>query len=283
MEYWIWLSQLKGIGSITQKKLLEHFFSPEAIYDATKQQLMEVDGIGPALTEVIKSSSLEKAEGILEKVNKGNIKILTYEDSFYPMKAKLYPEAPILLYYRGNLRQNSVGVGIVGARRCSAYGKEVTREAATFLAKNNIPVISGMAKGIDGYAHIACLKADGYTLAFLGSGVDICYPKEHDELMGRILEKGAILSEYPPGTKPKPEYFPKRNALISAWSEKLLVVEAGEKSGALITATLSEALHREVWAVPNTIYSQMGKGTNNLIASGAKIYLKPEQLMVGEE
>jgi len=171
-------------------------------------------------------------------------------------------------------------VGIVGARRCTTYGRQVVKEAAEYLASKGIDVISGMAKGIDGYAHTACLKAGGYTLAFLGSGIDVCYPKEHNELMENIIQNGAIISQFPPGTKPKPEYFPKRNALISAWSEKLLVVEAGQNSGSLITAQYTKELGREVLAVPNLIHSQTGKGTNRLIFEGAKIYLGPNQLLL---
>jgi len=171
----------------------------------------------------------------------------------------------------------------VGTRRCTNYGKEVVKEAVEYLANEKIPVISGMAKGIDGYAHTACLKVGGYTLAFFGNGVDICYPKEHSELMEGIIENGAVISQFPPGTKPRPEYFPRRNALMSAWSEKLLVVEAGENSGALITAQYTKELGRKVLAVPNQIYSQTGRGTNLLILKGAQIYLYPEQLLPDNE
>lgn len=170
-------------------------------------------------------------------------------------------------------------MGVVGARRCTNYGKEVVKEAVEYLASEKIPVISGMAKGIDSYAHTACLKAGGYTLAFFGNGVDICYPKEHRGLMENIIENGAVLSQFPPGTEPRPEYFPRRNALMSAWSEKLLVVEAGDNSGALITAQYTKELGRQVLAVPNQIYNQTGKGTNLLILKGAQIYLYPEQLL----
>jgi DNA processing protein len=137
-----------------------------------------------------------------------------------------------------------------------------------------------MAKGIDGYAHTACVKADGYTLAILGCGLDICYPKEHIELMQRIIEKGAIISEYPPGTKPDANHFPMRNRLISAWCKKLLVAEAGEKSGSLLTAAFAKEQNRQVFAAPNSIYSRESVGTNKLIEEGAKIYLKPSQLLL---
>ena len=279
MQYWVWLGLLKGVGPVTQKRLLDYFEDAESVYKASKSELMEVTGIGDSLSEIIKSTSLEEAKRTLEKASKLNIKILTYNDCLYNVKAKLSPHSPVVLYYRGNLLPDGIGVSIVGARRCTDYGKEVVKEAAEYLANEKIPVISGMAKGIDGYAHTACLKAGGYTLAFFGNGVDICYPKEHSELMENIIGNGAVLSQFPPGTKARPEYFPRRNALMSAWSEKLLVVEAGENSGALITAQYTKELGRKVLAVPNQIYSQTGKGTNLLILKGAQIYLYPEQLL----
>ena len=189
-------------------------------------------------------------------------------------------KSPIILYYRGKLIEDSMGVAIVGSRRCTEYGKRLTVDAGKFLAINNIPVISGMAKGIDGYAHTACLKAGGYTIAILGCGLDICYPKEHIELMQRIIEKGAVISEYPPGTKPDANHFPMRNRLISAWCKKLLVVEAGEKSGSLLTAAYAKEQSREVFAAPNSIYIRESIGTNKLIGEGAKIYLNPSQLLL---
>lgn len=283
MQYWIWLGLLKGIGPVIQKRLLGYFGDAESVYRASKSELMEVSGIGNTLSETMKSTSLEGAKRILERTDKLNIKILTYNDGLYNIKAKQCPYSPVILYYRGNLLPDSTGVGIVGARRCTDYGKEVVKEAAGYLANKKVPVISGMARGIDGYAHTACLKTGGYTLAFFGNGVDICYPKEHRELMDNIIKNGAILSQFPPGTRPKPEYFPRRNSLMSAWCEKLLVVEAGKNSGSLITARYMEELGKEVLAVPNQIYNQTGKGTNFLILKGAKIYLCPEQLLPDNE
>lgn len=279
--YWIWLSEIRGIGSVTSKALLNVFKTPQNIYKASKEEIMNLHGIGNATTELIlNSKSLQKAEDILNKCEKLNIKILTYEDSLYPHEVKTIKKSPIILYYRGKIIENSLGVSIVGARRCTEYGKMVTVEAANFLAKHNIPVISGMAKGIDGYAHTACLKNNGYTIAILGCGVDICYPKEHKELMEKIIENGAVISQYPPGTKPESKHFPDRNRLISAWCKKLLLVEAGEKSGSLITAKFAKEQNRQVFAVPNCIYSSESVGTNKLIEEGSQIYLKPSQLLL---
>lgn len=254
MEYWIWMREIKGLGPILEKRLLNHFKTPKSIYEASERELL----------------------------NKKSIKLLLYNDPLYPNIAKEHPESPTLLYYRGTIKEDLEGVGIVGSRRCSRYGKQVTVEAAEFLAKNNIPVISGMAKGIDGYAHTACLNSGGYTIAFLGTGVDICYPIEHIGLMEAIIANGAVISEYPLGTKARPKHFPKRNALISSWSKKLLVAEAAEKSGALITAEFSKKLKRKVLVPPHEIYSITGKGSNALISQGASIYFNASQVILND-
>lgn len=281
MKYWIWITGIKGIGTVLQKRLLDCFKEPEIIYNSSEEELLEVEGIGTSLAKNIRESkSLDKSESILQDVYDKEIKLLTLYDPLYPESAKGFKESPILLYYRGTIKENISGVAVVGARRCSGYGKQVTVDVASFLARNDIAVISGMAKGIDSYAHTACIKEGGYTIAFLGNGVDICYPKEHAELMEAIIEKGAVISEYPPTTRARRENFPKRNALISSWSEKVLVVEAGEKSGALITAEIANAQGKEVLAPPHEIYSLTGKGSNQLIGKGATIYLNLEQLLI---
>ena len=242
---------------------------------------MTIAGISEKTVEKIQASrSLEQAKRILDRTEKQNIRLLTYPDPLYPPQVKEFSKAPVLFYYRGYLRPDSTGVGIVGTRRCTDYGKQVTKEAAAFLAKQGIPVISGMAKGIDSYAHTACLKAGGFTIAILGCGVDVCYPAEHRGLMDRIVEEGVLISEYPPQTRARAEHFPQRNTWIAAWSYKLLIVEAGEKSGALITAQLAEKQDRQVLAVPGQIYSQESIGSNQLIAKGVQIYLHPSQLLL---
>jgi DNA processing protein len=281
MEYWLWLRTIKRLGPIIEKRLLSVFDNPKAIYDASQEELKAVHGIGNSISNTILSNrSLEKAYSILNECEKHNIKILTYNDCLYPSISKEYDDAPTLLYYRGTLKENCEGVAIVGSRRCSEYGKEIAITTAEYLAKNNIPVISGMAKGIDSYAHISCIKNGGYTLAFLGCGVDICYPVEHIELMEAIIENGAVISEYPPGSRPRAEHFPKRNRLISSWSKKVLVVEAAEKSGALITANHTKSQGKEVYVPPHEIFSITGKGTNKLLIEGAKMFVDPSQLLI---
>ena len=280
MLYWIWLTQIGGIGPVCQRVLLKKFKQPELIYHARLEDILLCEGFGPEKAKkIVGARSLESAKKVLDDTSKLNIKLLTLYDSLYPEKVKIIPETPILLYYKGILIKDSMGVAIVGARRCSEYGKLVTTSAATFLAHQGVSVISGMAKGIDSYAHTVCLKEGGYTIAVLGNGPDICYPSEHKGLMERIIDNGAVISEYGPGISPKKEYFPKRNGLISAWAHKVLVVEAGLNSGSLITADFATKWKRELLAVPGSIYSKESLGCNDLLFKGAKIYLKEQQLL----
>lgn len=281
MIYWVWLTQISGVGPKRQRVLLEKFNTPENIYNASLDDLLICDGIGQKTAKsIIEERSLEKAYKIMDNVKKLNIELLTLDNPLYPDEAKSIEEMPVLLYYKGKLIENSMGVAIVGARRCSDYGKMVTDDAASYLAKERICVISGMAKGIDSYAHTSCIKSGGYTIAMLGNGLDICYPPEHMELMEKIIENGAIISEYPPGVKPDQKHFPRRNLLISAWSHKILVVEAGAKSGSLITANYAKKYGREVLALSDSIYRKESLGSNRLIHDGANIYLKEEQLLI---
>lgn len=281
--YWIWLTQINGIGPFMQRALLARFTTPENVYKASFNDLIECVGIGNIIAKrIVEEKNLDRAKKILDTVTKLNIKLLTIEDSLYPVYVKKVKESPILLYYKGKLIENSIGVGIVGSRRCSEYGKIITLHIASYLAKKQIIVVSGMAKGIDSLAHTACIKSRGYTIAILANGLDICYPSEHKDLMDRIIQNGAIISEYPPGTRPNQKHFPKRNRLISAWSRKILVVEAGEKSGALITAKYGFEYNREVIAVPGDLFRRESRGTNRLISQGAAIFLNRSQLDIEE-
>ncbi len=280
LEYWLWLRLVPGIGSITERKLLEHFGDPKSIYDADLDQLQQVEGIGAKLAAKLHSDkSLDKARHLKEKLHKHGIKTLTIHHPSYPQQLLQYAKAPTILYYKGAIKDTISSVAIVGARRCTSYGKQLAAEAANYLATYQIPVISGLAKGIDSYAHTACIKRGGYTLAVVGHGLDLCYPNEHRELMQAVIETGAVISEYPPGTKPRPEHFPQRNGIIAGLSSKVLIVEAAEKSGALITAELAKEQGKELLVAPHEIYSQSGKGCNQLIRAGAAMYLHLTQLI----
>jgi DNA processing protein len=235
-EYWIWLSQIPYIGPVTANRLLQVFDSPKCIYDACPQKIAGESGLSERQQVSLRENhSLEMAYGIMEQCEKKDIHILPLNDDRYYLKAKK-EDAPIVLYYRGGLKEMKHAVGIVGARRCTKEARQTAIEKAKEFSKNKITVVSGMAKGVDAYAHTACIKTGGYTIAILANGLDVCYPQEHNILMGSIIENGALISEYPPGTKPEPYRFPRRNRLISAWTDELVVIGAGRGSGALITA-----------------------------------------------
>lgn len=282
--YWLWLTALNGVGPVTQRNLVKEFGSPQAVYTATQVELKATRGLRSQVVETIMDSrSMERAKQSEELMKRHRVKLLSFVDPLYPQYINNFPNQPAVLYYKGNLRPLQASVGIVGSRRCTAYGKQVAAEAAAFLAQQGITVVSGLAKGIDSYAHTACLKEGGYTLAFIANGPDICYPPEHRSLMDEIIENGAVLSPYPPGTRPRQEYFPLRNRLLSAWVDQLLVVEAGERSGALITAGYAMEQKRRVFAVPNSIYSKESYGTNRLLQKGVDVYWEPKQLLSMDE
>jgi len=278
--YWLWLAALKGVGPVTLRYMVMRLGSPQAVYTATKVELEGTQGLRSQVVEtILESRSMEGAKRAEELLLRQEIKLLTFVDPLYPLGVNHFPNQPAVLYYKGTLRPPQASVGIVGSRRCTAYGKQVAAEAAAYLAQQGITVVSGLAKGIDSYAHTACLKAGGYTLAFIANGPDICYPPEHRLLMDEIIENGAVISPYPPGTRPRQAYFPMRNGLLSAWVDQLLVVEAGDRSGALITAGYALEQHRRVLAAPNSIYSPESIGTNRLLQTGAELYLEPKQLV----
>lgn len=247
MIYWLWLTNLPGIGVLLQRQLLDRFGNPKRVYFATKDELILVKDIGVSRAEtIINSKSLELAESILKLCKKYEIQIMTLDDECYPNFAKEIYDMPILLYFKGNARRDSIGSAVVGSRRCSKEGKERAIKIAYDLVDKKIPVISGMAKGIDSYAHTACLKAGGYTVAVLACGLNICYPSEHKLLKQRIEENGLLLSEYPPNISAKSFRFPKRNRIIAAWSREIYIPEAGRGSGALITADYGKKYGRSV-------------------------------------
>ena len=222
--YYLWLTKIKGIGPVTSRKLIDYFGESENIYNSGIEELIRVNGIGTETANSIYSNKdLMEAEKILDSCREKNIGISVYNDEIFPRELNKYEDNPILIYYSGKLYKELKGVGIIGARRCNEYGKKVAVEAASYLGSLGIPVISGLAKGIDSYAHTACIKASGFTAAVLGCGIDICYPEEHRNLMEKIKETGLLISEYPPGTSVKKENFPKRNRLISSLSEKILI------------------------------------------------------------
>lgn len=247
MKYWIWLSLLPYIGPVTVNRLLEHFDGPSGVYQAGISELVEIRGLTERqIRSIADNKSLDHVWEIMESCDKNGISVLTQSDVRYPKRASCLEDAPPVLYYKGHFQNIKDPIAIVGARRCTQEAKFHAVELAEQYIGNGQTIISGMAKGIDSYAHTACLNAGGYTIAIVGNGLDICYPSEHKKLMDCIVENGLLLSEYPPGTRPTRYTFPRRNRLISAWAEQIVVIAPGKGSGALITAEYGRKYGRRV-------------------------------------
>ncbi len=264
--YWIWLSKIK-ISAISKKRLMEKYKVPANIWNLKEIELNEIVS-SSEVKEVLNPKYRQNLEGEWEFIKKYNIQIVNYLHKYYPENLKNIYDMPVVFYAIGNLeRLREKSVAIVGARQCSEYGRRVARELAKNIAGNNVNVVSGLAIGIDSEAHIG---AGRNTIAVLGSGINVIYPNENIGLAKDIVRKGGlIISEYPIGEKPERLNFPNRNRLISGLAEAVIVVEAGERSGSLITADFALEQGKEVYAVPGNITSTTSAGTNQLIYDGA--------------
>jgi len=274
LQYWIAFTQVPSVGRVRVGMLEEHFGSLEAAWKASDQEL-RATGLDAKVVDAIRDShrAMDPAAE-LAKVRSACVEVLTWHDAGYPKLLRHVDDLPPVLYMKGNLEsRDDQGVTIVGTRRPTAYGKEVARHLASDLATAGVTVISGLARGIDGAAHRASLDAGGRTIAVLGCGVDVAYPPEHANLMGEIVERGAVLSEYPLGAQPEARHFPRRNRLLSGLSLGTLVIEAGEGSGTLSTVKYALEQNREVFCVPGSIYSPASALTNRLLQEGAKLVI----------
>ena len=272
LKYWIGFSFIPGIGRVRLGQIENYFGNLEAAWNAPAGELKKAhldESIIHAVTTWRPRLSLDEE---IEKMKRHGVQALTWHDEKYPARLKEIYDYPPILYVKGEiLPEDEWCLAIVGTRLATAYGRQVTEEIATDLAHNKITVVSGLARGIDTIAHQAALEAGGRTIAVSACGLDIIYPIENSNLAKQIIEHGAIISEYPLGTKPKPEYFPRRNRILSGISLGVLVTEAGESSGALITADLALEQNRDVLAVPGSVLSPASYGTNHLIQQGAKL------------
>ena len=275
LKYWLALSQFYKFGPVKYKKLKNYFSNIENAYKASFKDYVRA-GIEEKVAEefMIFKHQLEP-DKLLENLHKEKLNALTIEDPAYPKLLKQIYDPPFILYYRGSLDAfNDFSLAVVGARKYSAYGAQVTQKLVRELAFNKLAIVSGMALGIDTLAHSAAIDGGGKTIAVIGSGLDQqnIYPSQNRYLADKIQAHGGlILSEYPIGTMPLKHHFPQRNRIISGLSSATLVIEAAEKSGALITAFHALEQNREVFAVPGSIYSNSSEGTNRLIAMGAKL------------
>ena len=279
--YLMWLSRLDGLGFRRVNLLLEHFGSAEAVWRAEPSALRQVYGLGEKLCELLLSSRDEDTlnDWIIELEEK-DISFYSYWHPAYPRLLKEIDQPPVGIYVRGTLPDEEIDtVAIIGARRCSRYGATVAYQIARDLAKSNIIVVSGMARGIDSEGHRGILDNGGKTIAVLGCGVDICYPEENNRLMERIIENGCVISEFPPGTPPLGKHFPRRNRIIAGLSKLVVVVEAGIKSGTLITADYALENGREVFVVPGNVTSPLSQGTNDLIKQGCPVITEGNDIL----
>ena len=273
-KYWVWLSRLPRIGTKTIEKLLKRYKSLEEIYKLDIDELMTNENIGIKLAKTIISEEYRNnLDKYIDYMEKEKIQIVTIDDEEYPDNLKIIDDYPMYLYTKGNIELlNKKSIAIVGTRNCTDYGKKVAYDMASKLARNNIVVVSGLAKGIDTFSHIGTLNRNSSTIAVLGSGIDKIYPKENEKLAQKILTKdGLIISEYIMGSKIEKSNFPARNRIISGISSGLLVIEAPKRSGALITVDFALEQGKEVYAVPGNINSVYSKGTNQLLKEGAKL------------
>lgn len=269
-----------NIGSIRLNRLLEYFDKPENIFHASSDRLVKVSGITEEAAGRISSFSPELLNKELVSAQKSGVNIITIFDGNYPQRLKDIHSPPIVLYIKGGLKEeDGFSLGIVGSRRASFYGLASAEKFACELSSAGITIVSGMARGIDSFAHKGALKAGGRTVACLGSGLNNIYPPENKELSGQIAKNGAVISEFALNTKPLKENFPRRNRLISGLSMGILVVEAARNSGALITADFALEQGKEVFALPGNISSRASFGTNELIKQGAKLVTGKEDIL----
>ena len=271
LKHWIWLAHRPGVSDRMKVALLEHFSDPEEIYYADGGAFAHVEGLSAEAGEALGDKDLIPAEEILDRCAKKKLNILTIQDVQYPRKLKNIPDPPIVLYYKGQLPDwdDVPVIGIVGTRKASTYGLQTAKRMGYQIGKCGGVVVSGMAYGIDGLAMSGALTAGAVTVGVLGCGADIVYPVSNRALFRDVEDYGCILSEFPPGTQPARWTFPKRNRIISGLSNGVLVVEAPEKSGALITARLAAEQGRDVFAVPGNVDQTGCVGSNRLLKDGA--------------
>jgi DNA processing protein len=279
-KFWVGFNLVKGIGAARMRMLLDYFGNAQLAWQANDADL-QAAGLNPrhiaALDLVRGSDVLNKT---LELIAEKQIEVLIWDDANYPRRLKEIDHPPPVLYVSGSLEEvDQWSVAVVGTRRVTAYGRQVTEEIGQGLAQHGVTVVSGLARGVDALAHQAALKNGGRTLAVLGCGVDQVYPPEHRNLAKQICLAGGMVSDYPPGTPPEAANFPPRNRIISGLAQAVIVVEASEKSGALITAAFAAEQGREVFAVPGYIYAPQSKGTNNLIRAGGHLFMDIEDVI----
>jgi DNA processing protein len=278
---WLALQMTPGLGNVACKNLIDKFDSPEQIFKASLSELTEVEGVrNEAARNIVEMKLATDPSTELRRVEESGARIIPFLDPGYPVALREIHDPPILLYLKGkNIPQNAIFIGVVGSRHPTPYGIKSAEKIGQGLGRRGLGVVSGMARGIDSAAHWGCLAGRGFTIAVLGTGIDITYPASNKKLADKIIQEGAVISEFPLGTPPEPKNFPIRNRIISGLTKGVVVVEATKKSGSLITASLALEQGREVFAVPGSIHSFKSKGSHFLIKQGARLIENSDDIL----
>lgn len=279
--YKYWFYTIDYLGAEISKKLIEKFHTPKAIFEVSMEKLSETEGISPkVLKSIYNSRNPYKIQKEYEEMQKKQIRFLCLEDKEYPERLKMIKDMPRGLFLRGELpEEKKKSVAVIGARDCTNYGKNIALEIGKALAEHGVNVISGMARGVDGYAQTGAVNAGGKSYGIFGCGVDICYPKENFNLYQKLIETGGVISEYKPGVPARSMNFPMRNRIISGLSDIIIVVEARKRSGTSITVAQALEQGKEVMAVPGRICDVLSEGCNYLISQGAYPVINIEEML----
>jgi DNA processing protein len=280
-EYWIALANVDGIGPAKTRRLYEACGSLEAAWKLGQSALVEAGLDGKSAHTLVQLRPSLDLRAELAKLDRAGVQAITWDDELrYPRHLRHIANPPVVLYLKGALMpEDEIGVAIVGTRSPTAYGRQVAQQLAGQLAAKGVTIVSGLARGIDAEAHRAALDSGGRTIAVLGSGLDVIYPREHAGLAREIAKHGAVLSDYPLGSKPDAVHFPARNRIVAGLSLGTIVVEAGDTSGALITARMAGESGRDVFAVPGSIFSKQSYGVHRLIQDGAKLVASVQDVL----
>lgn len=280
MKYEYWFANIKEIGNKTKRQIRSKVKTAEELYNIEETALKKMEVPKETAHKILQSVKEWKLEAEYAKLTDRQVKFYTIFDEAYPSSLKEISAPPYALYVKGELpREEQLSVAIVGARECTTYGEVMARQYAETLADAGVQIISGMARGIDGISQKSALATNGMSYAVLGSGVDLCYPREHYALYTELQKQGGVISEQPLGMQPLPQFFPARNRIISGLADVVIVIEAKERSGSLITADMALEQGKDVYALPGPSNSILSKGCHNLIRQGAGILLSPKELL----
>jgi DNA processing protein len=280
LQYWVAFSRIPGVGRVRFSQLTGYFGNLENAWRASHSDLRSAGLDARTIDNIVAMRAEIEPGAEMEKLARHGVKAVRCDDPVFPPRLKEIYDVPPLIYIRGTLvPEDEWTIAVVGTRRATVYGREVTERLVAELVHNRITVVSGLARGIDSIAHRAALKAGGHTIAVFACGLDLVYPAENERLAQEIMKSGALVSEYALGTRPKAENFPRRNRILAGLSLGVLVTEADEGSGALITADLALEQNREVFAVPGSMLSPTSRGTNRLIQHGAKLVTSAQDIL----